>query len=144
MWIQEGIVNEPAAQRARGVLAYSSGNHAQGTALAAQLLGIPAVIVLAIKISPPEPAASQDAPPFLFQIASSGLYAALTGLAVVQPFCTASDRNPWIKNLPGIDMRIVFGSEESAILTRIEFRSAVFSPLSSSTTWAAIEHAPGA
>ena len=27
-----------------------------------------------------------DAPPFLFQITTSGLYAALTGLAVVQPF----------------------------------------------------------
>lgn len=32
--------------RARGVLAYSSGNHAQGVALAAQLSGIPAVIVM--------------------------------------------------------------------------------------------------
>jgi ABC-2 type transport system permease protein len=54
--------------------------------LAAAIAGIPAVIVLALKISPPEPQAAQDAPPFLFQIASSGLYAALTGLAVVQPF----------------------------------------------------------
>lgn len=32
--------------RARGVLAYSSGNHAQGVAHAAELLGIPAVIVM--------------------------------------------------------------------------------------------------
>jgi threonine dehydratase len=32
--------------RARGVLAYSSGNHAQGVALAAQLMGVPAVIVM--------------------------------------------------------------------------------------------------
>jgi threonine dehydratase len=31
---------------ARGVLAYSSGNHAQGVALAARLLGLPAVIVM--------------------------------------------------------------------------------------------------
>ena len=54
--------------------------------LAAAIAGIPAVIVLAIKLSPPEPQAAGDAPPFLFQIASSGLYAALTGLAVVQPF----------------------------------------------------------
>jgi ABC-2 type transport system permease protein len=54
--------------------------------LAAAIAGIPAVIVLALKLSPPEPQASQDAPPFLFQILSSGLYAALTGLAVVQPF----------------------------------------------------------
>src|SRR6056297_1909726 len=34
------------ATRARGVLAYSSGNHAQGVALAAQRLGIPAVIIM--------------------------------------------------------------------------------------------------
>jgi threonine dehydratase len=33
-------------QRRRGVLAYSSGNHAQAVALAAKLLGIPAVIVM--------------------------------------------------------------------------------------------------
>jgi len=34
------------AQRARGVLAYSSGNHAQGVAMAACLLGAPAVIIM--------------------------------------------------------------------------------------------------
>jgi threonine dehydratase len=33
-------------QRQRGVLAYSSGNHAQAVALAARLLGIPSVIVM--------------------------------------------------------------------------------------------------
>ncbi len=33
-------------ERERGVVAYSSGNHAQGVALAAQLLGIPAVILM--------------------------------------------------------------------------------------------------
>ncbi|MEM6679868.1 MAG: threonine/serine dehydratase [Pseudomonadota bacterium] len=32
--------------RARGVIAYSSGNHAQGVAHAAELLGVPAVIVM--------------------------------------------------------------------------------------------------
>ncbi len=32
--------------RKRGVVAYSSGNHAQGVALAAQLLGVPATIVM--------------------------------------------------------------------------------------------------
>ncbi len=35
-----------AAQRRAGVVAFSSGNHAQGVALAAQLLGIPATIVM--------------------------------------------------------------------------------------------------
>ncbi len=54
--------------------------------LAAAIGGIPMVIVLAIKVSPPEPQGAEDAPPFLFQITTSGLYAALTGLAVVQPF----------------------------------------------------------
>jgi len=33
-------------QRRRGVVAFSSGNHAQGVALAAQLLGMPALIVM--------------------------------------------------------------------------------------------------
>lgn len=33
-------------ERTRGVVAFSSGNHAQGVALAAQLLGIPATIVM--------------------------------------------------------------------------------------------------
>jgi threonine dehydratase len=36
----------PEAQRAKGVIAYSSGNHAQGVALAARQHGIPAVIVM--------------------------------------------------------------------------------------------------
>ena len=36
----------PQERRAGGVVAYSSGNHAQGVAAAAQLLGMPAVIVM--------------------------------------------------------------------------------------------------
>jgi len=36
----------PRAQREQGVLAYSSGNHAQGVALAAKMHGVPAVIVM--------------------------------------------------------------------------------------------------
>ncbi len=36
----------PDAQRARGVVAFSSGNHAQGVARAAHLHGIPAVIIM--------------------------------------------------------------------------------------------------
>jgi threo-3-hydroxy-L-aspartate ammonia-lyase len=35
-----------AAQKQRGVVTFSSGNHAQGTALAGQLLGIPTTIVM--------------------------------------------------------------------------------------------------
>ncbi|HEY7244380.1 MAG TPA: threonine/serine dehydratase [Xanthobacteraceae bacterium] len=36
----------PERERARGVVAFSSGNHAQGVAAAAKLLGMPAVIVM--------------------------------------------------------------------------------------------------
>ncbi len=40
------LVQLDAAERARGVVAFSSGNHAQGVALAARLLGVPALIVM--------------------------------------------------------------------------------------------------
>jgi threonine dehydratase len=40
------LVQLDAEQRKRGVVAFSSGNHAQGVALAARLLGLPAVIVM--------------------------------------------------------------------------------------------------
>src|SRR5690606_3623277 len=36
----------PQEHRAGGVVAYSSGNHAQGVAAAAQIIGMPAVIVM--------------------------------------------------------------------------------------------------
>ena len=40
------IVQLTSEERKRGVIAFSSGNHAQGVALSAQLLGIPATIVM--------------------------------------------------------------------------------------------------
>jgi len=40
------ILMIPEAQRVKGVVAFSSGNHAQGVAAAAQLFGIPALIVM--------------------------------------------------------------------------------------------------
>lgn len=40
------IARIPAERRARGVVAYSSGNHAQGVAAAAKLLGLKATIVM--------------------------------------------------------------------------------------------------
>jgi threonine dehydratase len=40
------LVQLNAEERARGVVAFSSGNHAQGVALAAKLLGIPATVVM--------------------------------------------------------------------------------------------------
>src|SRR6476646_7438877 len=40
------ISSIPAERKASGVVAYSSGNHAQGVAHAAQLCGVPATIVM--------------------------------------------------------------------------------------------------
>jgi threonine dehydratase len=40
------VASLTAAERARGVITYSSGNHAQGVARAARLLGVPAVVVM--------------------------------------------------------------------------------------------------
>lgn len=40
------IASLPAEDRRRGVITYSSGNHAQGVALAAGLFGVPAVVVM--------------------------------------------------------------------------------------------------
>jgi threo-3-hydroxy-L-aspartate ammonia-lyase len=40
------VLQIPEAERGRGVVAFSSGNHAQGVALAAKTLGIPATIVM--------------------------------------------------------------------------------------------------
>ncbi|HKQ59110.1 MAG TPA: threo-3-hydroxy-L-aspartate ammonia-lyase [Candidatus Eisenbacteria bacterium] len=40
------IVQIPEAERARGVVAYSSGNHGQAVTLVARMLGIPAAIVM--------------------------------------------------------------------------------------------------
>src|SRR6185312_9697222 len=42
------ILMIPEADRARGVVAFSSGNHAQGVAAAAQIFGIPALIVMPV------------------------------------------------------------------------------------------------
>ena len=47
-----------AAQQRAGVVAYSSGNHAQAVALAAQILGIPATIVMPHDASPAKLAAT--------------------------------------------------------------------------------------
>jgi threo-3-hydroxy-L-aspartate ammonia-lyase len=40
------LLQIPEAERSRGVVAFSSGNHAQGVALAAKVLGMPATIVM--------------------------------------------------------------------------------------------------
>jgi threonine dehydratase len=59
------------AQRERGVIAFSSGNHAQATALAARILGMPSVIVM-----------PQDAPAAKLA-ATRGYQAGLPGSEVV-------------------------------------------------------------
>jgi len=46
-------------ERARGVVSYSSGNHAQGVALAAQLFGVPATIFVPETILPVKRAATE-------------------------------------------------------------------------------------
>src|SRR5436309_10515800 len=53
--------------------------------LAAAFGGIPVVIAIAVNVSAPT-AQGGDAPPFLIQIVRNGLFAPLTGLAVIQPF----------------------------------------------------------
>ena len=59
-----GAYNRLAAltpgERARGVVAFSSGNHAQGVALVAQLLGIPATIVMPLDAPALKIAATRD------------------------------------------------------------------------------------
>jgi threonine dehydratase len=88
------IASLPAEVRGRGVITYSSGNHAQGVARAARLLGAPAVVVM-----------PNDAPPLkAARVAADGAeivtvgpasderrevaerIAAERGLAVIPPF----------------------------------------------------------
>ncbi len=54
------IVQLDAQARARGVVAFSSGNHAQGVALACKLLGIPATIVMPSDAPASKTAATRD------------------------------------------------------------------------------------
>ena len=52
-------------------------------------------------------------------------------MATVQCAETASRKNLWMNDLPGMDIRISLGREALAVLTRIEFNSAVVYPASS-------------
>ena len=49
------IASLTAEQRERGVVAHSSGNHAQGVAFAARALGVKAVIVICLLYTSPSP-----------------------------------------------------------------------------------------
>jgi threonine dehydratase len=53
------ILSLSEAERARGVVAHSSGNHAQGVAYAARALAIPSVIVMPTDVSPVKLAATK-------------------------------------------------------------------------------------
>jgi threonine dehydratase len=53
------ILSLSEADRRRGVVAHSSGNHAQGVAYAARALGIPSVIVMPTNVSPVKLAATK-------------------------------------------------------------------------------------
>ena len=83
-----------AEQRRRGVVAFSSGNHAQAVALAAQLLGIPATIVMPGDAPPLKLAATRDYGARIVvydryredRAAIAAGLAGQAGLAVIPPF----------------------------------------------------------
>jgi threonine dehydratase len=53
------LAQMPAADRARGVIAPSSGNHAQAVALAAKLFGVPATVVMPTTVTPAKRAGAE-------------------------------------------------------------------------------------
>jgi ABC-2 type transport system permease protein len=53
--------------------------------LALAIASVPVIMVVAFKVSPPSVPASADGAPFLAEIGRNGLFAALAGLAIVQP-----------------------------------------------------------
>ena len=88
------VAGLPPDIRARGVITYSSGNHAQGVARAARLLGVPAVVVMPSE-SPPikrERVAADGAEIVIVGTASderravAERLASERGLAIIPPF----------------------------------------------------------
>ena len=53
------LANMPAEVRARGVIAPSSGNHAQAVALAARMFGVPATVVMPTTVTAPKRAGAE-------------------------------------------------------------------------------------
>ena len=88
------IARLDAAERARGVVAASAGNHAQGVALAAQMLGIHATVFMPVGAALPKVAATKGygAEVRLVghtvdeSIAAAQGFAAETGAVLVHPF----------------------------------------------------------
>lgn len=88
------LLQIPVSDRARGVVAFSSGNHAQGVALAARLLGMPATIVMPENSVPAKVAATEA---YGARVVQAGVTSATrdtvarqiaeeTGASVVPPF----------------------------------------------------------
>lgn len=83
-----------AAERARGVVAASAGNHAQGVALAAQRLGIPATIFMPYGVAVPKLLATRgygaevvlDGETVEIPLRLAAEYAARTGAVLIHPF----------------------------------------------------------
>lgn len=83
-----------AAQRARGVVAASAGNHAQGVALAAAMLGATATVFMPVPVSLPKLAATQGYGARVYQVgevfeeslAAAREFAERTGAVFVHPF----------------------------------------------------------
>lgn len=53
--------------------------------LCVAIASVPVVMVIALEASPPSSVPAGDGPPFLDQVGRNGLFAALAGLAIVQP-----------------------------------------------------------
>jgi threo-3-hydroxy-L-aspartate ammonia-lyase len=75
------ILSLSEADRARGVVAHSSGNHAQGVAYAARALGIPSVIVMPTNVSPVKLAATKALGAEVHLVPASERAAKFEGLA---------------------------------------------------------------
>ncbi len=88
----------PAGVRQRGVIAHSSGNHAQAVAYAAALLGVPAVVVVPDNAAPGKVAATRalgaevvtSAPDLAARTAVTEDIAARRGLTIIPPFDDAT------------------------------------------------------
>ena len=83
-----------AEERAKGVVAASAGNHAQGVALAAQELGIKATIFMPMGVALPKLLATRDygaevvlqGPTFTESLAAAKEFATETGAVFIPPF----------------------------------------------------------
>ncbi len=88
------LASLPADARARGVIAPSSGNHAQAVAWAARHFGVPATVVMPVTVSPAKAAGARRlgatvelvGTTTIERIARADALAAETGALVVPPF----------------------------------------------------------